>query len=42
MLLKRLFVLKTNSDTDKTELEKKIPGTSGLVEKTDFDTKSLK
>ena len=27
------FVLKTNYDTDKTELEKKIPDTSGLVKK---------
>ena len=27
------FVLKTNYQTDKTELEKKIPDTSGLVKK---------
>ena len=27
------FVLKTKYDTDKTELEKKIPNTSGLVKK---------
>ena len=27
------FVLKTKYDTDKTELEKKIPDTSGLVKK---------
>ena len=33
------FVLKTKYQTDKTELEKKIPDTSGLVEKTDYDTK---
>ena len=29
------FILKTKYNTDKTELEKKIPDTSGLVEKTD-------
>ena len=29
------FVLKTNYDTDKSELENKIPVTSGLVKKTD-------
>ena len=34
------FVLKTKYDTDKTELEKKIPDTSGLVKKTML--KSLK
>ena len=28
------FVLKTKSDTDKSELENKIPNTSGLVKKT--------
>ena len=28
------FVLKTNYNTDKTELENKIPDTSGLVKKT--------
>ena len=28
------FVLKTKYNTDKTELENKIPGTSGLVKKT--------
>ena len=33
------FVLKTKYDTDKTELEKKIPDKSGLVKKTDHDTK---
>ena len=34
------FVLKTKCDTDKTELEKKIPNTSGLVKKkTDYNTK---
>ena len=34
------FVLKTTYDTDKTELEKKIPDTSGLVKKTNYITKS--
>ena len=33
------FVLKTKYDTDKSELENKIPVTSGLVEKTDYNTK---
>ena len=33
------FVLKTKYDTDKSELENKIPGTSGLVKKTDYDSK---
>ena len=33
------FVLKTNYQTDKTELEKKIPNTSDLVKKTDYNTK---
>ena len=32
------FVLKTKYDTDKSELEKKIPDTSGLVKKTDYNT----
>ena len=36
------FVLKTKYDTDKSELENKIPDTSGLVKKTDYNTKSLK
>ena len=36
------FVLKTKYDTDKTELEKKIPDTSGLVEKQIRIPKSLK
>ena len=31
------FVLKTKYDTDKSELENKIPDTSGLVNKTDYD-----
>ena len=31
------FVLKTNYDTDKKELENKIPDTSGLVKKTDYN-----
>ena len=33
------FVLKTTYDTDKTELEKKIPDTSGLVKKTNYNAK---
>ena len=33
------FVLKTRYDTDKSELENKIPDTSGLVKKTDYNTK---
>ena len=34
------FVLKTKYDTDKSELENKIPDTSGLVKKTDYNTKA--
>ena len=34
------FVLKTKYDTDKFELEKKIPNTSGLLKKTDYIAKS--
>ena len=33
------FVLKTKYQTDKTELEKKIPDTSSPVNKTDYNTK---
>ena len=33
------FVLKTKYNTDKSELENKIPDTSGLVKKTDYNTK---
>ena len=33
------FVLRTKYDTDKSELENKIPDTSGLVKKTDYDAK---
>ena len=33
------FILKTKYDTDKSELENKIPDTSGLVKKTDYNTK---
>ena len=33
------IVLKTKSDTDKSELENKIPDASGLVKKTDYNTK---
>ena len=33
------FVLKNKYDTDKTEVENKIPDTSSLVKKTDYNTK---
>ena len=33
------FVLKTKHNTDKAELEKKFPNISGLVKKTDYNTK---
>ena len=33
------FVLKTKYDTDKSELQNKIPNTSGLLKKTDYNTK---
>ena len=33
------FVLKTKDQTDKTELEKKIPDTSNLVRKPDYNAK---
>ena len=33
------FVLKIKYDTDKSELENKIPDTGGLVKKTDYNTK---
>ena len=33
------FVLKTNCNTDITELENKIPDTSGLVKKTNYNAK---
>ena len=33
------FVLKSKYDTDKWELEKKIPDTSELVKKTDYNDK---
>ena len=36
------FVLKTNYDADKSELENKISDTSGLVKKTDYSTKIAK
>ena len=32
------FVLKTNYDRDKSEIENKIPDTSGLVKKTEHNT----
>ena len=34
-----VVVSKTENDTNKSELENKIPDTSGLVKKTDFDSK---
>ena len=33
------FVLKTKYDTDKSEIQNKIPDTSGLVKKVDYNTK---
>ena len=33
------FVLETKYDTDKSELENKIPDTSGRVKKTNYNTK---
>ena len=33
------FILKTKYDTDKSELENKIPDTSDLVKMTDYNTK---
>ena len=36
------FVLKTKYDTDKSEIENKIPDTSGLVKKTDYNAKITK
>ena len=36
------FVLKTKYNTDKTELENKIPDISGLVKKTNYNTKITK
>ena len=32
------FGLKTKYDTDKSEIEYKIPGTSNLIKKTDYNT----
>ena len=34
------FVLKTMYDTNKSEIENKISGTSGLVKKTDYNAKT--
>ena len=34
------FVLKTKYDTAKSDLEKKLPDTSGLVQKLDYDDKT--
>ena len=36
------LVLKTKYETDKSELENKIPDTSGLAKKTDYDSKISK
>ena len=36
------FVLRTNYQTDKTWLDNKIPDISGLVKKTDYNTKVIK
>ena len=36
------FILKTNYDADKKELENKIPDTNGLVKKTDYNAKITK
>ena len=33
------FILKTKYDTDKSELENKVPDTSSLVKKTDYNSK---
>ena len=33
------FLLKTKYDTDKSEMENKIPDKSGLVKKADYNTK---
>ena len=33
------FVLKTKYDTDKSEIENRIPDTSGLVKQTDYNAK---
>ena len=33
------FVLKNKYDTNKSELEKKLPNISGIVKKTDYNTK---
>ena len=33
------FVLKNKYDTNKSELEKKLPDISGIVKKTDYNTK---
>ena len=35
------FVLKTKYDTNKSEIENKIPNTSDLVKKTDYNTKII-
>ena len=35
------FVLKTKYDTDKSEIENKIPNTSDLVKETDYNSKII-
>ena len=35
-----MSVLKTRYDTDKSEIENKIPDTSGFVEKTNYNAKT--
>ena len=36
------FILKAKYDTDKSDLEKKNPDTSGLIEKTDYNAELVK
>ena len=36
-----MFILKTNYDRDKSEIENKTPDTSGLVKKTDYNAKII-
>ena len=39
MILTSGFVLKTKYDTDKSELEKKVPNTIELLKKVDYNAK---
>ena len=39
MILTSGFVLKTKYDTDKSELEKKVPNTIELLKKVDYNVK---